>query len=68
MMFESVPESDSEPRPDVLWPNSQEILCSAVSACTRFIALGLDGQLVTIWDRRFGKFPSVSIHFRCCLW
>ncbi|XP_067256805.1 LOW QUALITY PROTEIN: WD repeat-containing protein 93 [Chanodichthys erythropterus] len=47
-------EKDSEPRPDVLWPNSQEILCSAVSACTRFIVLGLDGQLVTIWDRRFG--------------
>ncbi|XP_067305784.1 WD repeat-containing protein 93 isoform X2 [Pseudorasbora parva] len=47
-------EKESEPRPDVLWPNSQEILCSAASACTRFIVLGLDGQLVTIWDRRFG--------------
>ncbi|XP_052003428.1 WD repeat-containing protein 93 [Xyrauchen texanus] len=45
---------DSEPRPDMLWPNSQEILCSAVSASTRFIVLGLVGQLVTIWDRKFG--------------
>ncbi|KAI7814778.1 WD repeat-containing protein 93 [Triplophysa rosa] len=47
-------KTDGEPRPDVLWPNSQEILCSAVSACTRFIVLGLVSQLVTIWDRRFG--------------
>ncbi|XP_073692591.1 WD repeat-containing protein 93 [Garra rufa] len=47
-------EKDSEPRPDALWPNSQEILCSAISTCTRFIVLGLEGQQVTIWDRRFG--------------
>ncbi|XP_043099462.1 WD repeat-containing protein 93 isoform X2 [Puntigrus tetrazona] len=47
-------EKDSDPRPDVLWPNSREILCSAVSACARFIVLGLDGQLITVWDRRFG--------------
>ncbi|XP_051757591.1 WD repeat-containing protein 93 isoform X2 [Ctenopharyngodon idella] len=55
-------DKDSEPRPDVLWPSSQEILCSAVSACTRFIVLGLDGQLVTIWDRRFGcPFANIVI-------
>ncbi|XP_065145196.1 WD repeat-containing protein 93 [Paramisgurnus dabryanus] len=46
-------KTDVEPRPDILWPNSQEILCSAVSACTRFIVLGLVSQLVTVWDRRF---------------
>ncbi|KAL1271000.1 hypothetical protein QQF64_030016 [Cirrhinus molitorella] len=54
LLLKSPKEKDSEPRPDVLWPNSQEILCSAISACTRFVVLGLDGQLVTIWDRRFG--------------
>ncbi|XP_042616672.1 WD repeat-containing protein 93 isoform X1 [Cyprinus carpio] len=60
LLLKTLKEKDSEPRPDVLWPNSQEILCSAVSACTRFIVLGLDGQLVTIWDRRFG-FPYANI-------
>ncbi|KAI2662418.1 WD repeat-containing protein 93 [Labeo rohita] len=54
LLLKTPKEKDSEPKPDVLWPNSQEILCSAVSACTRFVVLGLDGQLVTIWDRQFG--------------
>ncbi|XP_026070848.1 WD repeat-containing protein 93 isoform X2 [Carassius auratus] len=54
LLMKTLKEKDSEPRPDVLWPNSQKILCSAISACTRFVVLGLDGQLVTIWDRRFG--------------
>ncbi|XP_073715380.1 WD repeat-containing protein 93 isoform X2 [Misgurnus anguillicaudatus] len=49
-------KTDVEPRPDILWPNSQEILCSAVSACTRFIVLGLVSQLVTVWDRRFEMY------------
>ncbi|KAF4110831.1 hypothetical protein G5714_007862 [Onychostoma macrolepis] len=60
LLLKTPKEKDSEPRPDVLWPNSQEILCSAVSACTRFIVLGLDSQLVTIWDRRFG-YPYANI-------
>ncbi|XP_059359807.1 WD repeat-containing protein 93 isoform X2 [Carassius carassius] len=54
LLLKTLKEKDSEPRPDVLWPNSQKILCSAISACTQFVVLGLDGQLVTIWDRRFG--------------
>ncbi|XP_056135266.1 WD repeat-containing protein 93 [Lampris incognitus] len=45
---------DAAPKPDVLWPNAQEILCSAVSSCTRYIALGLDDALVTVWDRLLG--------------
>ncbi|XP_072237403.1 WD repeat-containing protein 93 [Leuresthes tenuis] len=40
--------------PDVLWPNAKEILCSAVSRCTRYVALGLDDALVCVWDRRSG--------------
>lgn len=66
MNNKSAPGSDGEPRPDVLWPNSQEILCSAVSACTRFIVLGLVSQLVTIWDRRFGKIASLFSLCKSC--
>ncbi|XP_034143384.1 WD repeat-containing protein 93 isoform X2 [Esox lucius] len=47
-------KTDPEPKPDVLWPNAQEVLCSAVSSCTRFLALGLEGELVTVWDRQLG--------------
>ncbi|KAK5873722.1 hypothetical protein PBY51_018736 [Eleginops maclovinus] len=50
---------DVEPMPDVLWPNAKEILCSAVSRCTRFIALGLDDALVCVWDRLSGSPLSV---------
>ncbi|XP_037613704.1 WD repeat-containing protein 93 isoform X2 [Sebastes umbrosus] len=45
--------------PDVLWPNAKEILCSAVSRCTRYIALGLDDALVCVWDRQSGSPLSV---------
>ncbi|XP_053172577.1 WD repeat-containing protein 93 [Scomber japonicus] len=50
---------DVEPLPDVLCPNANEIVCSAVSRCTCFIALGLSSALVCIWDRRSGSPLSV---------
>ncbi|TRY97200.1 hypothetical protein DNTS_000488 [Danionella cerebrum] len=53
-------EKENGPKPDILWPNAQEILCSVVSSCTRFIVLGLEDQLVTIWDRHFGR-PHANI-------
>ncbi|KAM4602934.1 WD repeat-containing protein 93 [Polymixia lowei] len=53
---------DVEPKPDVFWPNAHEILCSAVSSCTRYIALGLDTALVTVWDRQPGlSLPVVLV-------
>jgi len=48
-------KADVAPMPDVLWPNAKEILCSAVSRCTRYVALGLDDALVCVWDRRTGE-------------
>nr|XP_019964358.1 PREDICTED: WD repeat-containing protein 93 [Paralichthys olivaceus] len=50
---------DVEPMPDVLWPNAKKILCSAVSRCTRYIALALDSALVSVWDRQSGSQLSV---------
>ncbi|XP_070818992.1 WD repeat-containing protein 93 [Chaetodon trifascialis] len=52
---------DVDPMPDVLWPNAKEILCSAVSRCTRYIALGLNDGLVCVWDRQSGSLLSVVL-------
>ncbi|KAF6727119.1 hypothetical protein FQA47_003155 [Oryzias melastigma] len=52
-------EADAAPIPDSLWPNANEIVCSAVSGCTRYIALGLDDALVCVWDRRTGAPLSI---------
>ncbi|XP_045564296.1 WD repeat-containing protein 93 isoform X2 [Salmo salar] len=52
-------KAEPEPKPDALWPNAQEILCSAVSSCTRHITLGLVTGLVTVWDRHLGLPLSV---------
>ncbi|KAK2853602.1 hypothetical protein Q5P01_006263 [Channa striata] len=54
-------KANVEPMPDVLWPNAKEILCSAVSRCTRYIALGLEDGLVSIWDRQSGSPLSVVL-------
>ncbi|XP_060924625.1 WD repeat-containing protein 93 [Limanda limanda] len=51
--------SDMEPMPGMLWPHAKKILCSAVSRCTRYIALGLDNALVSVWDRQSGSQMSV---------
>ncbi|XP_051800789.1 WD repeat-containing protein 93 isoform X2 [Acanthochromis polyacanthus] len=52
-------KADVESMPAVLWPNAKEILCSAVSRYTRYIALGLDDALVCVWDRLSGAPLSV---------
>ncbi|XP_068172872.1 WD repeat-containing protein 93 isoform X2 [Antennarius striatus] len=52
-------KSDVEPVPDELWPNANEILCSAVSRSTRYVALGLDNGVVCVWDRQSGSPLSV---------
>ncbi|XP_008309129.1 WD repeat-containing protein 93 [Cynoglossus semilaevis] len=45
--------------PDILWPNANEILCSTVSRCTRYVVLGLVNSLVCVWDRKTGSPLSV---------
>ncbi|XP_029933777.1 WD repeat-containing protein 93 isoform X2 [Myripristis murdjan] len=55
------PKDKPDVEPDMLWPNAHEILCSAVSVCTRYISLGLDAALVTVWDRLLGLPLSVVV-------
>ncbi|XP_029354437.1 WD repeat-containing protein 93 [Echeneis naucrates] len=52
---------DVEPVPYLFWPNTKKILCSAVTRCTQYIALGLDSALVCIWDRQSGAPFSVVL-------
>ncbi|XP_041849518.1 WD repeat-containing protein 93 isoform X4 [Melanotaenia boesemani] len=54
-------KQDVVPMPDVVLPNAKEIVCSAVSRCTRYIALGLDDALVCVWDRRSESPLSVTL-------
>ncbi|KAK7913636.1 hypothetical protein WMY93_013847 [Mugilogobius chulae] len=52
-------KSDSQSLPAVLWPNTNKIVCSAVSGCTRYIALGFSDTVVCVWDRNFGSPLSI---------
>ncbi|KAK0149163.1 WD repeat-containing protein 93 [Merluccius polli] len=54
-------KQDVDPRPAMLWPNAQEIVCSAVSQSSRYIALGLEPDLVSVWDRQTGKLLIISL-------
>ncbi|KAM4743676.1 WD repeat-containing protein 93 [Anableps anableps] len=54
-------EADVTPMPEMLWPNAKEILCSAVSRCTCYVALGLEDAMVCIWDRRSATPLSIVL-------
>ncbi|XP_053721447.1 WD repeat-containing protein 93 isoform X2 [Synchiropus splendidus] len=47
-------------KPDITWPHTNEITCSAVSRCFRFVAVGLSNAVVCVWDRLAGSPLSVS--------
>ncbi|XP_074012093.1 WD repeat-containing protein 93 [Numenius arquata] len=45
---------DSDPKPDVVWPCAAPIACSAVSSCSRYLALACEDTTITIWDNQLG--------------
>ncbi|KAM6409412.1 WD repeat-containing protein 93 [Rhynochetos jubatus] len=51
---------DSDPKPDVVWPCAAPIACSAVSSCSRYLALACEDAAITIWDKHLGYPLSVT--------
>ncbi|KAM7039864.1 WD repeat-containing protein 93 [Acridotheres tristis] len=68
-------KANSDLKPDVVWPCAAPIACSAVSSCSRYLALAGEDATITIWDKHLGYPLSVtaileerfirSIHFLC---
>lgn len=46
---------DSDLKPDVVWPCAAPIACSAVSSCSRYLALAGEDATITIWDKHLGE-------------
>lgn len=46
---------DSDLMPDVVWPCAAPIACSAVSSCSRYLALAGEDATITIWDKHLGE-------------
>ncbi|NWR69146.1 WDR93 protein, partial [Centropus unirufus] len=46
--------------PDVVWPCAAPIACSAVSSCSRYLALACEDATITIWDKHRGYPLSVT--------
>ncbi|NXE73286.1 WDR93 protein, partial [Cochlearius cochlearius] len=51
---------DSDPKPDVVWPCAAPIACSAISSCSRYLALACEDATITIWDKHLGYPLSVT--------
>ncbi|KQL59369.1 WD repeat-containing protein 93-like protein [Amazona aestiva] len=54
------PITDSDLNPDVVWPCAAPIVCSAVSSCSRYLALACEDAAITIWDKQLGYPLSVT--------
>uniref|UniRef100_A0A8D0EM28 WD repeat domain 93 n=1 Tax=Strix occidentalis caurina TaxID=311401 RepID=A0A8D0EM28_STROC len=50
----------SDLKPDVVWPCAAPIACSAVSSCSRYLALACEDATITIWDKHLGYPLSVT--------
>ncbi|NXX42605.1 WDR93 protein, partial [Tricholaema leucomelas] len=46
--------ADSDPNPDVVWPCAAPLVCSAVSFCSRYLALACEDATITVWDKDLG--------------
>ncbi|NXD92088.1 WDR93 protein, partial [Chaetorhynchus papuensis] len=53
-------KADSDLMPDVVWPCAAPIACSAVSSCSRYLALAGEDATITIWDKHLGYPLSVT--------
>ncbi|NXI83977.1 WDR93 protein, partial [Rhipidura dahli] len=53
-------KADADLMPDVVWPCAAPIACSAVSSCSRYLALAGEDATITIWDKHLGYPLSVT--------
>ncbi|NXD19833.1 WDR93 protein, partial [Spelaeornis formosus] len=53
-------EAGSDLKPDIVWPCAAPIACSAVSSCSRYLALAGEDVTITIWDKHLGYPLSVT--------
>nr|XP_041574343.1 WD repeat-containing protein 93 isoform X2 [Taeniopygia guttata] len=53
-------QEGSDLKPDVVWPCAAPIACSAVSSCSRYLALAGEDATITIWDKHLGYPLSVT--------
>ncbi|NXQ15511.1 WDR93 protein, partial [Peucedramus taeniatus] len=53
-------KAGSDLKPDVVWPCAAPIACSAVSSCSRYLALAGEDATITIWDKHLGYPLSVT--------
>ncbi|NXB48376.1 WDR93 protein, partial [Leucopsar rothschildi] len=53
-------KANSDLKPDVVWPCAAPIACSAVSSCSRYLALAGEDATITIWDKHLGYPLSVT--------
>ncbi|NXM68963.1 WDR93 protein, partial [Serilophus lunatus] len=51
---------DSDLKPDIVWPCAAPIACSAVSSCSRYLALAGEDATITIWDKHLEYPLSVT--------
>lgn len=50
--------ADLEHKPDIVWPNSEQITISSISECGAFMAVGLNNGTVVVWDVYRGESCS----------
>nr|XP_005483489.1 WD repeat-containing protein 93 isoform X1 [Zonotrichia albicollis] len=53
-------KAGSDLKPDLVWPCAAPIACSAVSSCSRYLALAGEDATITIWDKHLGYPLSVT--------
>ncbi|KAK3791393.1 hypothetical protein RRG08_012575 [Elysia crispata] len=50
---------DLEFKPDIVWPFTSTITCSATSGCTTYLSVGLENGNVILWNRQIGLCKAV---------
>ncbi|BFY98690.1 hypothetical protein BsWGS_01730 [Bradybaena similaris] len=50
---------DTDLKPDMVWPFASKIMCSALSSCMTYLAIGLNNGNIILWNRQLGLHKAV---------